>query len=472
MQAERLAALLVPWQGVGPAYAGLADGVRGLALDGRLPVGTRLPSERDLATALGVSRATVTAGYDVLRAEGFLRSARAAGSRIALPARAPLRPDAPTAAGPADRGGRDVLDLTVAALPAPAALLEAVAAASRALRPHLAGHGLHPLGLPELRAAVAAHLGARGLPTVAEQVLVTNGALHGWDLLLRVLGAPGRRVLVEQPTYPAVVDAVRAARARPVAVPVTAAGWELPAPPASLAHVTPDGQNPTGLLAGEAERARLLADLAGVTVVSDETFADVVLDGPAPPRLASLDPAVVTLGSTSKAFWAGLRVGWVRAEPDLVAELATARTGQDLAGPVLDQLVAAELLARADDVLPVRRAALAKSRDLLLDVLAAAPVAWTAVPPAAGLVLWLELPAPTSATRVAAAALDLGLRITPGPRFTVDGSSDRWLRLPFTAPDEELERAVDLLAAAVARSTAAPAGPRGRRTAPPRSWAA
>lgn len=444
---ERLAELLDPWLGAGPAYAVVAAGLRGLALDGRLPVGARVPSERQLAAALSLSRTTVSAAYDVLRGEGYLRSDRGAGSRVVLPAAVPMRPDA----GPGDRA--DVLDLTVAALPAPAELVDAVRDAAVDLRPLLAGHGLHPLGVPELRAAVAEHLTARGQPTRATQVLVTGGALHGWDLALRVLARPGQRVLVEQPTYPGVLDAVAAHRLRPVALPVSAHGWELPPAPAGLVHLTPDAQNPTGLLASTAQRREILRAVGGATVVVDETFADLVLDGPAPAPLGALDARVVGLGSMSKAFWAGLRIGWVRAEPDLLARLAQSRVGQDLASPVLEQLVAARLLRRAQEILPERRALLRHSRDALVRALAHALPGWRCTVPRAGMVLWVELPEP-SATRLAAHALDIGLRLTPGPRFTLHGTADRWLRLPFTLPVEQIDDAVAMLQEAAGRAAA------------------
>ncbi len=461
----RVAELLGPWMGAGPAYLAVADGLRGLALDGRLPLGARVPSERALADALSLSRTTVSAAYDVLRAEGYLRSDRGAGSRVALPAAVPVRPDA----GPGDRP--DVLDLTVAALPAPALILDAVQAAGWALRPLIAGHGLHPLGIPEMRAAVADHLSARGLPTTAEQVLVTAGALQGWDLVLRALVGARRRVLVEQPTYPAVLDAVAAHRLPTVALPVSARGWELPAPASvGLVHVTPDGQNPTGLLASTAQREELIRAVDGAVIAVDETFTDLVLDGPTPPPLGALDPRVVTLGSMSKAFWAGLRVGWVRADPEVLARLAQARAGQDLASPVLEQLVAAWLLRRADDILPERRALLRRSRDALLQALARELPTWRCSRPDAGMVLWVELPQP-GATRLAAHALDAGLRLTPGPRFTVDGTADRWFRLPFTLPLERVSDVVCMLREAAARTAAGREAPLSPSRSPSR-WTA
>ncbi|MGI8578352.1 MAG: PLP-dependent aminotransferase family protein [Nocardioidaceae bacterium] len=448
MHPSRFADLLNPWLGSGPAYAAVAAGLRALALDGRLPVGARVPSERDLAAALSLSRTTISAAYDVLRSEGYLRSNRGAGSRVALPAARPIRPDAE----PDDRA--DVVDLSVAALPAPALLVEAVQEAVVALRPLLAGHGLHPLGVPKLRTAVADHLTARGLTTRAEQVLVTGGALQGWDLVLRGLGDRRQRVLVEQPTYPGVLDAVAAHRLRPVALPVSVDGWELPVTPAGLVHVTPDGQNPTGFVATTAQRRELLRAVDGAVVTVDETFADLILDGPPLTPLGALDRQVITLGSMSKSFWAGLRIGWIRAHPDLLGRLAQLRAGQDLASPVMEQLIAAALLHNADAILPERRALLRRSRDRLVRALERDLPAWRCRLPRAGMVLWVELPEPC-ATRIAAHALDVGLRLTPGPRFTLDGTADRWLRLPFTLPIERIDDVVAMLREAAQRASSA-----------------
>ena len=444
MLAPALAALLAPWCDRRPLFPALASGIRALALDGRLTVGVRMPSERSLADALGVSRTTVSAVYDELRAQGWLRSAHGAGTHLDWPAPAPVRPDA-------ELGEPAVaLDLTVASLPAPPGLLEAVRAATEDLVPLLAGHGLHPFGLPPLRSAVAEHLCRRGLATTEDQVLITGGALAGWDLLLRTTTRPGQRVLLEQPTYPAVLDAVRAHHLRPLALPVDAGGWgAAPRGRAVLAHVTPDAQNPTGLLADDDQRRALLAVLDADAVVTDETFADLVLDGPdgpdGPVPLAALDDRVVTLGSMSKAFWAGLRVGWVRGDPALLRRLAQQRASVDLAGPVLEQLVAVRLLADAPALLAGRRALLRRSRDALVAALARHLPGWEVAVPRAGLVLWARMPAP-SATRLASHALDLGVRLGPGPRFTLDGSADRWLRLPFTIAPER----ADALAATVA----------------------
>lgn len=471
----RLAALLAPWAHQRPVYCALASGVRALVLDGRLPIGARLPSERALAERAGLSRTTVRAAYDVLRAQGYLRSDHGAGSHITLPASAPASPDA----GPGEPAV--VTDLTFAALSAPAQLLEAARAASEDLAPLMAGPGLYPFGLPDLRAAVATRLGERGLATEADQVLITGGALAGWNLLLRHLTRPGDRVMVEQPTYPSVLDAVRALHLRPLALAVDQDGWSLPpargprglSQHAVLAHVTPDGQNPTGLLASAEQRRSLLAALDVEHVVVDETFVDLVFDAALPPPLAAVhdqrSPSacrVITVGSMSKAFWAGLRVGWIRADPEMIQALVQTRASVDFTSPVLEQLVATRLLDHAPQILAERRQGLRSSRDALLAALRAHLPTWKVIVPAAGLALWVELPC-ASATRVVSAALELGLRLTPGPRFTLDGTADRWLRLPFTSPPGQADTIAKTLAAAwqrCAERTDLPAHPIPRWT--------
>src|SRR3954467_5179463 len=186
-----------------PRYAALAGRVRLLVADGRVPLGARLRAERELAAALGLSRATVTAAYARLREDGWAAARQGAGTFAALPAR--------------DDGTIDLVHAAPAPPPeAPAAFAAALAELPR----HLPQHGYHPGGLPELRARIAERYTARGLPTTPEQVLVTSGALAGVVLALTALLRPGQRLLVEQPTYPNALEAARSLGARllPVAL--------------------------------------------------------------------------------------------------------------------------------------------------------------------------------------------------------------------------------------------------------------
>jgi DNA-binding transcriptional MocR family regulator len=425
---------------------GLADAIRALVVDGRLAVRTRIPSERALAPALGLSRGTVSRAYDRLREDGYLVSARGAGSWLTLPAGAGPAP--PPSTFGTDRG----LDLTTAALPAPEPLLsEAAAKAAAQITRHTPGFGFVAQGIGPLREAIADRYTQRGAPTTADQILVTNGAQQALHLLLTLLVTPGDRVLVDAPAYPRTLSAVRTARARAVPVPLTPTGWDVTswaetatAAAPRLAITIPDYHNPTGLsLAGDDRHGLAQACArAGVTLIADETTAELRIDGPSPPRpLAAHDQAVVTIGSMSKSAWGGLRIGWVRAAPRLVRELAATRADHDIATPVLEQLIAVELLHRWDETLASRTALLRPRRDALLEAL---PATWRARKPGGGLSAWVKLPAPV-ATRLAAAAARERILITPGPSFSVDGTFERHVRLPFCAPSVELKNAVAIL---------------------------
>ena len=442
------------------AYPALAAALRALIVEGRLPSYTRLPSERDLAVALGVSRNTVTAALDVLREQRYLASRRGRGSWITSPPLPELRPDE------AEPPIGDVIDLTLANLPAPPELAELALLAADALVPELGGHGYEPFGLPSTRAAIAHYLSGRGLATEPAQVLVTQGALHAWDLALRTFARPGDRVLLETPTYPGALDAVRAHGCVPIGVPVGPEGWDLPLLRAALrdarpvlGYLIPDFQNPTGFRASARERAAVAraARSAGMLLVSDESLAELVLEPGdtrdprrSPPSMAFGDSGsgVLAVGSLSKPVWGGLRTGWLRGEPQLVRRLALARAGQDVGSPILDQLMAIEVLRRFDTLLAARREWLRERRDALLSALGRDRPRWRVGRPAGGMALWVELPEGTTASALAARAVAYGVRVAPGPRFGVDGGFEQRLRLPFTQPPERLAEAVGRLAAA------------------------
>jgi len=450
--------------GVAPAYIQLAESLRLLVLDGRLPLATRLPGEREAATALGVSRTTVTAAYDRMRAEGYARSRQGSGTFTALPARAgaggsvdfdPVSTDA-------------LIDLAHASPAAPAAAFDEAFEAARADLPRLMrGHGIDVLGLPELRSAVAERYTRRGLPTTQEEVLITSGALHGIRLCLELLLSPGDRLLVDQPTYPNALEAARRVGARLVAAPLNPQGWDVEGIAATVrqtspraAYVIPEFHNPTGLLMPAEVRGEVARALAGSRTVAivDETLVDLALDAapmPAPFATHASRGRVVTVGSTAKSFWGGLRTGWIRADTTMVRRLAAVRASIDLSTAVIEQVVVLHLLDSAESILAARRRELAARRDLLVSALRGRFPAWEVPVPSGGLVLWCRLDAPVSSA-LAAASYRHGLVLAAGPRFGVDGTFEHWLRVPYTLPEETLLDAVGRLDAAYRSVTGSP----------------
>jgi DNA-binding transcriptional MocR family regulator len=194
-----------------PAYRGLAEALRVVITDGRVPAGVRLPSERQLTAALGLSRTTVTRAYAELRDHGFLVSRQGSGWVTTLPEARGRRGDHLLPAGDQPHGK---IDLTMAAHAADPCILDAYRWAVEQLPGYLAGAGYHPAGLPELREAVASSFADRGLPTDPDQIVITPGALAAVAIAARALVRPGTRVLLESPTYPNAIATFERAGAR------------------------------------------------------------------------------------------------------------------------------------------------------------------------------------------------------------------------------------------------------------------
>lgn len=464
LSASRLA-LLVGAFDRSPAYVGLADALRELIGDGRIAYGTRLPSERDLTEALGVSRTTVTRAYAVLRDTSYAQAQQGSGTFTRLPGGPTRALD--RALWPTDVSA-GVIDLVCAAATAPPGIAAAYADAAAELPAHLGGHGYYPAGMPALQAAIAASYDARGLPTAPEQIIVTPGALAATAVIGSALVGPRDRVLVESPTYPNAVQALRTGGGRLASIPLDPSGWDLDAVAhvlgktgPRLVHVMPDFHNPTGLVMSEKERATYARALArsGATAVVDEAHHLLRLDdAPALRPFACFSKDAVTVGSASKSVWGGLRLGWIRAPHALIDRLTRARVGLDLGAPVLEQLVLTRLLnGDHDAMVALQRDRLRTQRDALAAALASTLPEWTFRMPAGGMALWLELPS-AGATALSVEAERHGVLLAPGPSFAPEGGLDRYLRIPYAVDAPQLVEAVTRIAAAwaVVERTAAP----------------
>ncbi|WP_460305320.1 MocR-like transcription factor YczR [Actinocorallia aurea] len=451
----QLARLLGPLPHERPLYLALNRRIRTLIQDGRLPIGVRLPAERDLAAALSVSRTTVTSAYDALREDGFVSSRQGAGSWTALPP-ANLYAGAIFTATNQDAPG--TLDLGCASLPAPSVFGQAAEAALLHLPRYTRGPGYEPSGLLRLREAIADRYTLRGLPTRPEEIVVTNGGQQAWNLLVHALVGPGDPVMVERPTYPHALTALRN-RGAVLSTVGVGEGWDtelladgMRQAGVRLAYLIPDFQNPTGHLMGAADRAALAeaARVAKAQVVVDETFAELSIDAPeemSPTASFDTGGRVISLGSASKVFWGGLRIGWIRTTIPLAQRLSLIREPMDIAPPVLEQLIAAELFGRIEEVRAERRTMLRESRDALVAALRARLPEWCFTVPEGGMCLWARLPVPV-ASWVSGTAMRHGVRVVPGPRFGAEGLLEDYLRIPFVLPPDQIREAVERLAAA------------------------
>lgn len=453
LSARRLASMLdTSDSGSGPAYRRLADRIRSAVMDGRIPTGTRLPSERSLAEATGLSRTTTTRAYETLRETGLARTRHGSGTVVQVPLGA-----AGSTSMLARPSRRDGLALTAAATEAPEGFSALMERAMQSLPALLATDGYLPDGLPVLRERLAARFTAQGVPTDPEQIVVTTGAQSALSLLVSVLVRPGDRVITEGCGYPHAFDMLSRAGARLVPLPVGASPWPLDdiarvAPAARVAMFVPDFHNPTGALMSSEDRRAIARTLtnAGVTTIVDETLRDLNVDGiEMPEPYATHDPRAIVVGSAAKSLWGGLRIGWIRAPRSLVSRLVQERMVRDLGTAALDQLVVATALEDGEILPPGRPAELRARRDALIEAVGRHLPDWQLNRPAGGLSAWATLPSPVSSS-LTVAAEDEGLTLTPGPRFfpTLPAVGERHLRLPFVLPTAQVEEAVTRLARA------------------------
>jgi DNA-binding transcriptional MocR family regulator len=450
--------------GSGPLYQRLAAALRTAIARGDLPVGELLPPERILARQLAVSRSTVVAAYALLCDEQLLERRQGSGTRVrsAPPRRGSGLPGAlnrNTLFRRMTEGPGGTIDLTGAYLLEPGglpdALLEDVYAE---MAPLAATSGYSPLGYAPLREAIAAHLSARGVPTTSEQILVTSGAQQAIYMVAWLYLQRGDVALVENPTYPGALDALTAVGARLVSVrtgrygaDLAALGEHLGRSSPRLVYLIPTYQNPVGGVLAEPAR-RALASLVQqhqVPLLEDDSLSGLSIVGDAPPPVAAFAPnaPILTAGSLSKLFWAGLRVGWVRASEPVIAQLGRLKAVADLGGSLPGQVIASRLLGAFDEIRRERRPVIAQRLDLATHLLGEMLPDWSWDTPQGGLCLWVRLPY-GSATEFAQVALRLGVSIVAGSVASADGSFDDFVRLPFGHRPETLQEGLRRLARA------------------------
>ena len=460
MQSD-LVGLLGPWSGGnGPLYKQLRDALLELLETGSLQTGMTLPPERKLAAALSVSRNTVAAAYAELRAMGWIDARQGAGTTI-------------TALGYSPVGGHranglfatlirdhpDVVDLTIAVPEAAPVVTDVLAEPRRfiAAEALTRGHGYEPRGDSELRSAMAATLTANGLDSTPDQMLITSGAQQAISLVFRGLVRPGDLIGIEEVSFPGAIDTMAVAGARPVPIMMTDDGLDpdhleqvITKHKPRLLYLVPTFHNPTGTLLTGERRARVAALIAEhqVTTVDDLTLAELDFGTPAPPPLATLEPdaPIISIGSMSKVFWGGLRIGWLRAQPNIVNHLVGLKTAADLGTAAPIQRMACAMLDSYDETRAWRNEQLSESLTRTIEALRSQLPTWEWQLPLGGPHLWLKLP-DTDAMAFSHRLLQAGVAVVPGPLLTVDGESatDR-IRMPYYLPAAQLELAIERMA--------------------------
>ena len=419
-----------------------------------LRVGTKMPSVRQFAKSNAVSTFTVVESYDRLLNVGLLSSRRGSGFFVArsemIAAPTALAPQAATAAADAltpdlYSGVSDALPVGAGWLPpewyGETTVLDAVRHAMKIPANRLRGYG-HPLGFPTLRQHLAAQLSDSLFAVEADQVLLTHGATHAFDLILRTLTKPGDAVLVEDPGYSNLTSLIRHHGCVPVAVPRGDAGLDFAvlaeraaATQPKLMFVNTVLQNPLGTSLSQAQAHKLLkvAEEFDFWLVEDDIYRELAARGEA--SLAAMDGLrrVIRVGSFSKTLSPVLRVGSICASNSLVPELLRIKmlaglTTSEINERAVYHAVSARPYAKMVDRLTEQ---LKSNSERTIDLLAEVGMTPIARPKGGMFVSagWPQAPrADWNGRIIADLALKAGILLSPDEFFLLGPSPSVWFR--------------------------------------------
>ena len=319
-------------------------------------------------------------------------------------------------------------------------------------------------GFKPLRELIARRMAMRGADVDPSQILLTNGAQQGIDLVARVFVDPGDIVLTEAPTFMDALRVFRSHEAEAIGVPVDEEGLNidalqaildrLPKPPKFL-YTIPTYQNPMGVTLST-QRRQQLVDLArerGLVIIEDDPYGELSYDGDPVPTLRSLDPDVVFLGTFSKVLAPGLRVGWIVTPPSLNPAFFNVKEGTDIHNErIMTRAIYHAAEGFLDDHIAKTREIYRKRRDAMVAGLEEyMPPGVTWMTPEGGFFLWATLPEQYNTDVMLPNATDRGIIFLPSSWFYPDTSWTRSLRLNFSAhPEERIMEAMRALGEAIA----------------------
>lgn len=476
-----------------PLYRQICQRLREAILSGELAEGTRLPTERALASALNVNRTTVMNAYNELASEGLVEGHVGRGTLVrqkrfthlddhaehetaswllGLPAgeRELVGPDARLLSEITEAGQRrEILSLT-AGTPAPdllpAEMLNTIFTDSL-LDARQSALGYCPVeGLHSLRQELAAWMRQRGVPVEAEHILILSGSTQGVGLVGRLLINPGDEVVVEVPTYLGAIQAFRALQARIIGVPTDNDGMRVDLLESILArhrprliYVQPTFQNPTGVVMSPERRRRLLvlSRRYSTPILEDDPYSVIYFQDKRPQPLKALDTSgqVIYLSTFSKILAPGLRVAWLAAPEPMIERLSLHKQIFDLNTNAIGQWCVSEVLRRnlLDDHLRVLRQRYEAKRDLMQRAISEHwPPEIRVSHPQGGFHLWCRLPSDMRTRTLLREAANERVAFVIGEPFHVDGGGQQQFRLSFAYPrEEDIEEAVKRIGNAMKR---------------------
>jgi DNA-binding transcriptional MocR family regulator len=462
-----------------PVYRQIIEKIKTLIDQGVVAPGTCLPSSRRLARKLGVNRTTIYQAYEELQAQGYLQSRPGSYNIVQRRMREaiydPLAKSSIRWDRASSRPAGKVYEIFTRYSPERPAHLSStlepidLASLDPDERLHPVGdfrkcasvvlekmgaetlkYGAHQGYLP-LREYIAQRLRLHGVAASGREILITNGAQQGIDLVTRMLSRPGSAAVVEAPTYASLLPLLEFNGAGVRAVPMREDGMDLDclervlaAERVSFVYTMPNFQNPTGITTTHEHREKLLAicSRAHVPIVEDGFEEDMKYYGKVDLPVKSIDHQnlVIYIGTFSKALFPGLRIGWVTADADCIRRLLAIKRFSDLGSGSFVQAVLHAFCQFGYYELHLRRLhrIYRKRMDAALKAMAESMppgVLWTR--PLGGYTLWVRLPRKMTEEDYRETICPFGVLVSPGSYYFPRTRRSEFMRLSIASLNEE-----------------------------------
>jgi GntR family transcriptional regulator, regulator for abcA and norABC len=459
-----------------PKYKVIIDYIKEQITNGIWPVGSRLPSQRDLAKQFGVNRSTIVTALDELAADGLVEGKLGMGTVVInntwtlMRSAPPVNWNEQVGLGSHQaslstvqainlaEADENLIQLSKGELSKDLFPLEEMRAVLTKVGQELEPFGYEdPKGNPLLREAIAKYLNQKGIMVHASSILVVSGALQALHLISIGLLERESTVFLESPSYLYSLSTFQSAGMKLHGIPMDKEGIIPEMVEAShhskksVLYCHPNFHNPTGTLMGEKRRQQLLklAESAQLPIIEDDVYGDLWLDSPPPSPIKSHDRHgnVLYLGSLSKSLNPGLRIGWIAGPEAVIDRLADLKMQTDYGSSSLSQRAAAEWLSsglyekhlsKVRKQLKVRRNAALEALEKHLSTFAE----WDR--PAGGFFIWVKMNPNISLPDLYRKALANGVLINPGRIYSTNKMQH--FRLSFAnAPVEEIQKGIAIL---------------------------
>lgn len=460
-----------------PLFKQIYDYMIGKIATGEWSIGSKLPTQIEISKAFAVNRSTILEVYDELKYEGIVESKKSVGTIIINNTWSVLTSNAPTDWNKKISNGlhkpnldiiriindvesrRDLIRLGAGELARemyPKAYIEEVMTSVSKKMSYM-GYG-EPKGLLPLREEIAKYLEKKGIKTDASKILIVSGGLQALNLLSIGVLNTGSTILCEKPSYLSSLTLFDSHGIHISSVKVDNEGISinqlisqsvLKKP--DLLYLIPNFHNPTGHTISENRRRKLLelCEKERLPIIEDDVYSELWYDNPPPQAMKSLDKngTVLYIGSISKTLSAGMRVGWIVGNENVIDRLADIKMQTDYGSSNISQWVCYEFLRSGayEQFTKTLRASLLVKRDLMLKILDenfSDIASWHK--PNGGLYIWLKLKKPILLNKLFKSCYDNGIVINPGNLY--DPADKQSIRLSFGyAKVEEIEKGLKIL---------------------------